>query len=251
MSQVLFEKHGPVAIVTLNRPERLNAISESLLDDLHATLLKAELDESIKAIVLAGAGRAFCAGADLKEFSGQAATAHGTSNYAGKIQQVTRDIMFSGKPVVGAIQGFAVGGGFEWVLNCDMVVAADDVVCFFPEMSWGQFVTGGVTHLLPQAVGHQRAMELWLLGEKQSADALYRLGLVNRVVPKEKVLETAIALAEKISERSTFTVSRLKKMVNTQLSGQLATALQLEAEAAASAMGNEDTQQRVAGFTAR
>ncbi len=251
MSQVLFEKNGPVAIVTLNRPERLNAISETLLDDLHAALLKTQLDEGIKAIVLAGAGRAFCAGADLKEFSGQAATARDTSNYAEKIQQVTRDIMFSGKPVVGAIQGFAVGGGFEWVLNCDMVVAAEDVVCFFPEMSWGQFVTGGVTHLLPQAVGHQRAMELWLLGEKQSADTLYRLGLVNRVVPKEKVLETAIALAEKISERSTFTVSRLKKMVNTQLSGQLATALQLEAEAAASAMGNEDTRQRVAGFTAR
>lgn len=248
MPQVLFENHGPVAIVTLNRPERLNAISETLLDDLHAALLEAQLDEAIKAIVLAGAGRAFCAGADLKEFSD---TARDTSNYAEKIQQVTRDIMFSGKPVVGAIQGFAVGGGFEWMLNCDMVVAADDVVCFFPEMSWGQFVTGGVTHLLPQAVGYQRAMELWLLGEKQSADALYRLGLVNRVVPKEKVLETAIALADKISERSTFTVSRLKKMVNTQLSGQLATALQLEAEAAASAMGNEDTQQRVAGFTAR
>lgn len=249
MPQVLFEKHGPVAIVTLNRPERLNAISETLLDDLHAALLKAQLNESIKAIVLAGAGRAFCAGADLKEFSGQAATSEYTSNYVDKIQQVTRDIMFSGKPVVGAIQGFAVGGGFEWVLNCDMVVAADDVVCFFPEMSWGQFVTGGVTHLLPQAVGHQRAMELWLLGEKQSADTLYRLGLVNRVVPKEKVLETAIALAKKISERSTFTVSRLKKMVNTQLSGQLATALQLEAEATSSAMGNEDTKKRVAGFS--
>lgn len=249
MPQVLFEKHGPVAIVTLNRPERLNAISESLLDDLHAALLKVQLDETVKAIVLAGAGRAFCAGADLKEFAGQPATAEYTSNYVEKIQQVTRGIMFSGKPVVGAIQGFAVGGGFEWMLNCDMVVAADDLVCFFPEMSWGQFVTGGVTHLLPQAVGHQRAMELWLLGEKQSADRLYRLGLVNRVVTKEKVLDTAIELAEKISERSTFTVSRLKKMVNTQLSDQLATALQLEAEAAASAMENEDTRKRVAGFS--
>jgi len=100
-------------------------------------------------------------------------------------------------------------------------------------------------------VGHQRAMELWLLGERQSAGTLQRLGLVNRVVPTEKVLETAIALAEKISERSTFTVSRLKKMVNMQLSGQLAAALQLEAEATASAMGNEDTKRRVAGFAGR
>lgn len=251
MSQVLFKKQGPVAIVTLNRPERLNAISGPMLDEMHAALLKAQLDEDIKTIVLCGAGRAFCAGDDLKEFTEQTASAADASNYVDKIQQVTRDIMFGGKPVIGAIQGFAVGGGFEWVLNCDMVVAAEDLVCFFPEMSWGQFVTGGVTHLLPQAVGYQRAMELWLLGEKQSADGLYRLGLVNRVVPREKVLDTAIELAEKISERSTFTVSRLKKIVNMQLSGQLAAALQLEAEATSSAMGNEDTKKRVAGFSGR
>ncbi|MHB1201437.1 MAG: enoyl-CoA hydratase/isomerase family protein, partial [Polaromonas sp.] len=187
----------------------------------------------------------------LKEFSGQTASAQVAADYVDKIQQVTRDIMFGGKPVIGAVQGFAVGGGFEWVLNCDLVVAAQDLVCFFPEMSWGQFVTGGVTHLLPQAVGYQRAMELWLLGERQDADTLQRLGLVNRVVPTEKVLDTAIALAEKISECSTFTVSRLKKMVNMQLSGRLAAALQLEAQATASAMGNEDTKKRVAGFAGR
>lgn len=251
MPNVLFRKQGPVAVVTLNRPERLNAISGPMLDEMHSALLQAQMDEAIKTIVLCGAGRAFCAGVDLKEIPEQTASEQVASGFVDKIQQVTRDIMFGGKPVVGAIQGFAVGGGFEWVLNCDLVVAAQDLVCFFPEMSWGQFVTGGVTHLLPQAVGHQRAMELWLLGEKQNADTLLRLGLVNRVVPKEKVLETAIALAEKISERSTFTVSRLKKMVNTQLSGQLAVALQLEAEATSSAMGNDDTKKRVAGFAGK
>ncbi|MFC5523141.1 enoyl-CoA hydratase/isomerase family protein [Polaromonas jejuensis] len=251
MSRVLFEKQGPVAIVTLNRPERLNAISGPMLDDMHDTFLRAQHDAEVKAIVLCGAGRAFCAGDDLKEFSEQTATAEGTSNYVDRIQQVTRDIMFSGKPVIGAIQGYAVGGGFEWVLNCDMVVASEDLLCFFPEMAWGQFVTGGVTHLLPRAVGYQRAMELWLLGEKQSAAALHGLGLVNRVVPKENVLSTAIELAQRISERSTFTVSRLKKMVNMQLSGQLAAALQLEADATSSAMGHEDTRRRVAGFASK
>lgn len=251
MPNVLFSKQGPVAVVTLNRPERLNAISGPMLDEMHSTLLRAQLDEGVRAIVLCGAGRAFCAGDDLKEFSEQTASAQVASDYVDKIQQVTRDIMFGGKPVIGAVRGFAVGGGFEWVLNCDLVVAAQDLVCFFPEMSWGQFVTGGVTHLLPQAVGYQRAMELWLLGERQSADTLHRLGLVNRVVPTEKVLDTAMTLAEKISECSTFTISRLKKMVNMQLSGQLAAALQLEAQATASAMGNEDTKKRVAGFTGR
>ncbi len=87
--------------------------------------------------------------------------------------------MFGPKLVIGAVHGYAVGGGLEWLLNCDLVVAADDLVAFFPEMQLGHFVTGGVTHLLPQAVGHQRAMELFVLGERQDAQALHRLGLVN------------------------------------------------------------------------
>jgi enoyl-CoA hydratase/carnithine racemase len=98
--------------------------------------------------------------------------------------------------VIGAVHGYAVGGGFEWVLNCDMVVAADSLVCFFPEMALGHFVTGGVTHLLPQALGHQRTMELIVLGERQSAQRLHALGLVNRVVGAEVMLQEAVHLAQ-------------------------------------------------------
>ena len=126
-------------------------------------------DAAVGAIVLAGAGRAFCAGDDLKEFGQQSADPAATEAHIRGIQQITRDIMFAEKVVVGAVQGYAVGGGFEWMLNCDLVVAADDLVAFFPEMEWAQFTTGGVTHLLPLAVGHQRAMELLVLGERQPA----------------------------------------------------------------------------------
>ena len=186
---------GAVSVVTLERPERLNAMSAELLADMHAALVQAQTDPQTRAIVLTGAGRAFCAGDDLKEFGEQSRSAEAIAATCDSIQGITRDIMFGPKLVVGAVHGYAVGGGFEWVLNCDMVVAADDLVCFFPEMALGHFVTGGVTHLLPLMLGHQRAMELMVLGERHDAAALHRLGIVNRVVPLAEMLPQAMALA--------------------------------------------------------
>jgi hypothetical protein len=130
---------GRVSMVTLNRPERLNAISGDLLVDLHAALVQAQADPTTGAIVLTGAGRAFCAGDDLKEFDQQSESPAAIALHCERIQQITRDIMFGPKLVVGAVHGYAVGGGFEWVLNCDLVVAADTLVCFFPEMALGHF----------------------------------------------------------------------------------------------------------------
>ena len=169
MSTVTVERRGAIAVVTLNRPERLNAIGGTLLDDLHQALVGAEQDEAVSVILLTGAGRAFCAGDDLKEFDLQTEHNEAIERHITGIQQITKDLMFSHKLVVGAVQGFAVGGGFEWMLNCDLTVAADNLVAFFPEMDWGQFVTGGVSHLLPKAVGYQRAMELPAGGRAERA----------------------------------------------------------------------------------
>jgi enoyl-CoA hydratase/carnithine racemase len=246
MDEVLNERQGAVAVVTLNRPERLNAISSGLLDALHGALHEVQHDDAVRAVVLTGAGRAFCAGDDLKEFTDQSASAASAARHVEGIQQITRDLMFGVKPVVGAVHGYAVGGGFEWVLNCDLVVAANDLVGFFPEMGLGQFVTGGVTHLLPQTVGHQKAMELWLLGERQDAATLARLGLVNWVVPLEEMLPRAIAVAGEIATKSSFAVSRLKQMVTAGRAGDVATALELEREATMAAMSTTDAAERVA-----
>lgn len=251
MSYARVEKSGAVSTVVLNRPERLNAISGELLDDLHGALVEVNSDESCKVVVFTGAGRAFCAGDDLKEFGKQTESNVAIRSHVERIQQITRDLMFNGKPVVGAVHGFAVGGGFEWLLNCDLVVASDDLVCFFPEMEWGQFVTGGVTQLLPQSVGYQRAMELWLLGERQSAHQLHSLGLVNRVVEREKVLETALELADRISERSAFSVSRLKRLLTTELSTDLSRSLELEQAATVAAFATPDAARRVQAFATR
>jgi enoyl-CoA hydratase/carnithine racemase len=239
---------GRVSVVTLNRPERLNAIGGELLVDLHDALVQAQSDPATGAIVFTGAGRAFCAGDDLKEFDQQSESPAAIALHCERIQQITRDIMFGPKLVIGAVHGYAVGGGFEWVLNCDMVVAADSLVCFFPEMALGHFVTGGVTHLLPQALGHQRTMELIVLGERQSAQALLALGLVNRVVAMDAMLLTAMALAEQVASRSAGATTRLKRLLTTQLQTQLAGALALENQAAMDCFADADTAKRIEAF---
>jgi enoyl-CoA hydratase/carnithine racemase len=242
---------GPVSVVTLNRPERLNALGSELLRDFHEAMVSAQADTQTRVILLTGAGRAFCAGDDLKEFEEQTTSPEAIASICNDIQQITRDIMFGNKLVVGAIHGYAVGGGFEWMLNCDLVVAAEDLVCFFPEMQLGHFVTGGVTHLLPQTIGYQRAMELVVLGDRVDASRLHQLGLVNRVVPKEKLLETAMAMANAVASRSAFSTGLLKKTLTSQLSPFLSSALELERQAAMSCFGNADTAERIQNFTSK
>lgn len=245
MEEVLLRNEGPVSVVSLNRPGRLNAIGGSLLEELQAVLVRAHADPATRVIVFTGEGRAFCAGDDLKEFGQQAGSPESAARHADAIQQVTRTLMLGPKPVVGAVRGYAVGGGFEWVLNCDMVVAGDDLQAFFPEMSLGHFVTGGVTHLLPQAVGRQKAMELLVLGERQDAPALQRLGIVKEVVPPGEVLARATQLAQRIAERSPHALARLRRAMADN-GNQLAGALELERRAAAELSALEDTAARIA-----
>ena len=247
MSDATLQNQGPISLVTLNRPQRLNAIGGHLLADLHDALQRAQADPDTRVIVLHGAGRAFCAGDDLKEFDQQTSSPEQVARICEDIQRITRDLMFGPKLVVGAVHGYAVGGGFEWLLNCDLVVAAEDLVCFFPEMQLGHFVTGGVTHLLPLALGHQRAMELIVLGERLNAQRLWSLGLVNRVVAPDQVLPVALALATQVAERSGFATGLLKKAMARDL-GALPSALEVEREAAMACFAHPDTARRIEAF---
>lgn len=251
MSFAIYERSGKIGRVTLNRPERMNAISGDLLAAFSASLKSAIADPEVSVILLKGEGRAFCSGDDLKEFDLQSQSATTIAAHIDAIQAMTALMMGCNKPIVGAVHGYAVGGGFEWLLNCDIVVAADNLVAFFPEMDWGQFVTGGVTHLLPQAVGHQRTMELLLLGERQSAERLQALGLVNRVVPLEELETTAVGLAEVIASKSRFSVARLKTLVTKDLGEPLWRAIELERAATIEAFGQPEVADRVARFTSR
>jgi len=247
---VRLEVADGVATVVLDRPERLNAISTTLARDLHAALRRAADDAAVRVIVLTGNGRAFCAGDDLKEFAEQARDRATTRAHIEAIQEITRDLMLGAVPVVCAARGYAVGGGFEWLLNADLVVAGDDLVCSFPELAIGQFPTGGVTWLLPRALGHQRAMELFLLGERQPATRLHALGLVNEVVPPDEVLPRALAIARTLASRPEHALRRLKQLVAADRA-QLEAVLARETEATVEAFHRADAAHAAAAFAAR
>lgn len=245
MSTVLTEDRGAVRVITLNRPERLNAITEQLIADLNAALADAQADDAVRAIVLTGAGRAFCAGDDLHEYAEQASSREATQAYVEQLQEVTRHIVLGRVPVVAAVQGWAVGGGFEWVLDCDLVVVGESARAFFPEMSLGLFVTGGVTAILPRIVGLSRARQLLLLGERIDSTQMLEWGIAQWRVADEDVLQQALTVAMGLTELSERAVRDLRDVLTSASVSELELALQAETTATVAAFGDPDAARRV------
>ena len=246
---VLTEDAGNgVRVVTLNRPQRLNAITPELLEDFIAGLQAADRDPGIRAIVLTGTGRAFCAGDDLKEFGSQSTDEATTRAYIERIQDVTRTMLFGDKPVIGAIRGWAVGGGLEWVINCDFAIAAEGARFFFPETALGVFVTGGVTELLPRLVGLRRARELIMLGERFDAAQAQEWGLIFKVVPDAALMQEALALARRIAALPPGPVRDLRRILAHRSGGGLEAAMAAETEATIRGFLDPETAKRVAAF---
>lgn len=212
---------GPVATIWLNRPERLNAVSPALVDGLLAAL---DSVADARAVVLAGRGRAFCAGHDLKE-----PPAEGDSRARlERIQDVTRRIRALPQPVIAAVHGYAIGAGAEFALGCDLVLAADDAVFQFPEAALGLSVTGGASRLLPLLVGPVRAKELLLFGRRVDAATAERIGLVNAVVPATELAGTAAAWAHDLAGKPGYAVTLAKRAVDAGIDSSLDAALELE-----------------------
>lgn len=246
---VLTEDLGDgVRKISLNRPHRLNAIQPELLDDLVAALTEADRDDAIRAIVLTGEGRAFCSGDDLKDFADQVSDEAGTTAYVERIQDVTRAMVLGHTPVVGAIRGWAVGGGLEWVINCDFALAAEGTRFFFPEVSWGLFVTGGVTELLPRLIGLQRTRELILFGEKFDAAQAHDWGLIRDVVPDAELLPKAVDLAKRIAALPTGPVQDLRRILTRPTGAGLEAAMALETAATVKGFLDPATAKRIAEF---
>jgi enoyl-CoA hydratase/carnithine racemase len=237
-----------VCVITLNRPHRLNAIVPELLEDLIAALQAADRDPAVGAIVLTGTGRAFCAGDDLKEFGDQAGGEAPTRAYIGHIQDVTRAMVLGDTPIIGAIHGWAVGGGLEWVLNCDFAVAAEGTRFFFPEIGLGVFVTGGVTELLPRIVGLQRARSLILLGERFDAAQALAWGLLSKVVPEDALMPEAVELARRIAALPRGPVRDLRRILSGRLGAGLEAAMAAETDATVRGFLDPETAERVAAF---
>lgn len=234
--------------ISLNRPARLNAIVPELLDDLVEALTEADRDEAVRAVVLTGEGRAFCSGDDLKEFSSQATDRDGTTAYVERIQDVTRAMVLGDTPVVGAIRGWAVGGGLEWVINCDFAIAAEGTRFFFPEVSWGLFVTGGVTEILPRLVGLQRARDMILFGEKFDARRALEWGLLREVVADADLLPRATTLAKRIAALPTGPVRDLRRIFARRHGAGLEVAMAAETAATVRGFLDPETATRIASF---
>ncbi len=247
-STVLVSTNNSVCTLTLNRPERLNALNSKMLEELEVALEDANNDESVGAIVLTGTGSSFCSGDDLKEFDEQSSDPQHTHRFVESIQDITRQLVFGEKVVVGAIRGWAVGGGLEWAINCDLAVFSENTRCFFPELKWGMFPTGGVTAMLPKMIGLIKTRELMLLGETFDANDSLAMGLAWKVVPDDEVLQIAHETAEKIAALPHTAVRDLKRVLNQVNIPDFEKTLNLETEATVRGILDPETKKRVGNF---
>ncbi len=225
---VLYRKEDRVGIITLNRPERLNAINEDLLTGLIQRLREAGADPDVASVILTGAGKSFCAGEDLKETSQGKSFEQWVREVDG-LQDVQRVILGLGKPLIAAVRGYAVGGGLEFALSCDIRIASQDAHFGFPETGVGLTVTSAGTKLISQVVGLGKAKELIFTGDFVDAEEALKIGLVNKIVPGDRLLEEALAMCEKINGRSALALKLSRIAIDQGLHAGFEQILELEA----------------------
>jgi enoyl-CoA hydratase len=242
---ILVETKERVGLITLNRPKQLNALSPQLMQELGKALYEFDADEGIGAIVLTGSEKAFAAGADIgamKDFSYMDAF---KSNYITRDWEHIRNIR---KPVIAAVAGYALGGGNELAMMCDIVIAADNAKFGQPEINLGVMPGAGGTQRLPRFTSKAKAMDLCLTARTMDAQEAERAGLVSRVVPLDKLMEEALAVAGKISSYSLPVVMMMKESINRAFESTLSEGVLFERRLFHSQFGLEDQKEGMAAF---
>jgi len=247
-SNILVERRGAVGIVTLNRPQALNALNAALIAELGAAFDELESDPAIGAIVLTGNDKAFAAGADIKEMADKT-----------YMQAYAEDFITRGwervaqcrKPVVAAVAGVALGGGCEIAMMCDIVIASETARFGQPEISLGTMPGAGGTQRLPRFIGKAKAMDLCLTGRMMDAAEAERAGLVSRVVAPDKLMAEAVAVAERISQMSRPIAMMVKEAVNRAFETTLAEGVRFERRLFHSTFATEDQKEGMAAFVAK
>jgi len=237
-----------VALVTLNRPEALNSINRALRLELIELFAKLDMDKAVKVIVITGAGdKAFCTGADLKEraVSSTEEMVHERHHLVSKFTSAVANV---GKPVIAAIKGYCMAGGFELVLQCDIAIASDNAIFSLPEVTHGFFPGGGACQRLPRLVGYQMAKELIFTARRWDATEAKALGLVNRIVPLDQVLEEAMTMARKIASYPSTGVIQAKRAINQSMETGLTAGLRFDNEAWVGCMHSDEWKQKLQGF---
>lgn len=207
---VRLETDGAIAIVTFDRPEKLNALDMGVLAELNGVLDRIEGDSAIRAVIFTGAGRAFVAGGDIADLNSRAALAH-YNEFAEAIHRTLRRIETLDKPTIGAINGFALGGGTELLLTFDLRLLSDKAKLGLPEINLGLFPGAGGTQRILRQVPSCRAREIMYLGEMIGPEEAVAIGLANRVVPHESLMDEARAMATKLAARSPLILKLLKR----------------------------------------
>lgn len=225
-SAVLYEKEGSLAMVSLNRPRMLNAYNVEMRDDLYQILLAVRDDPEVRVLILRGEGPAFSTGGDVSEF-GSAPSPVGAREIRWR-RDVWGTLVRLSQPTIAAVHGYTVGGGMEMALLCDLCIAADDAIFFLPESGLGMIPGVVGTQTAPRAIGIGRALDMVLTGRRVQAQEAVRIGMVNRVVPRETLLTEAKALAYTLAEHDPRIVALAKRAIRQGSDLGLAEGLQLE-----------------------
>jgi enoyl-CoA hydratase len=242
---ILTETRERVGLVRLNRPKQLNALNDTLMSELGSALLAFDADEGIGVIVLTGSDKAFAAGADITGMKDFSFTDVYRSDYFSGGWQTLRHIR---KPVIAAVNGYALGGGCEIAMMCDMIIAGDNARFGQPEIKLGIIPGAGGTQRLPRAVGKAKAMDLMYTGRTIDAQEADRIGLVSRVVPADQALEVALEVAAEISRMPLPALMMLKESVNRAYEGPLAEGLLFERRMVHALFATEDQKEGMAAF---
>jgi enoyl-CoA hydratase len=243
-TSILIENRDRVGLVRLNRPEAMNALNPTILRELMEALEVFDVDESIGAMVVAGNQKVFAAGADIKEMAEASEEQMRQSSFINSFDRI-RKIQ---KPVIAAVSGWALGGGCELAMSCDMIVASEKARFGQPEITIGVIPGAGGTQRLTLAVGKAIAMEMVLNNRALSAQEAFQFGLVNRVVPVESYLQEAISLADEIASRAPVAVLAGKEAVNKVFEGSLTDGLSTEKELFYRLFSTEDQKEGMHAF---
>jgi len=250
LETVSFEKHEGIGVIKFNRPQVLNAMNHQLWMDLQTALEAARVDPQVKVIIITGEGRAFSTGADLKESKNRSPEEY--REYLYKVQKISRDLMRFEKPTIAAINGYALGSGYELALACDIRIAAEDAVLGSPEARVASSVTGGAMRLLEQLVGPGKAKELLFTAENIDGKEAERIGLVNRAVPLEVLMDEAEKMAEKIATNSSFSIRMMKRGLHmAQGETSLDALMEYEIEACLACVSTEERKDSLKKFEQR
>ena len=234
-----------VGVITLNRPEALNALNQQLLRELAQALGSMEENEKVRCIVLTGNEKAFAAGADIKEMSEQSFVDMFSSDY---FTAETEAVLRCRKPIIAAVSGYALGGGCELAMMCDFIICSDTAKFGQPEINLGVIAGIGGSQRLTRFVGKSKSMEMHLTGRFMDAEEAERSGLVSRVVPAKKLMEDALATAAKIAEKSTLATMAIKEAVDRSYETTLREGILFERRLFHSLFATEDQSEGMSAF---